>query len=67
LKEFAHSGREAVEQRADGSPGFFDCSGVGFAQQGLHFGEGLLDRIEVWRVVGTYLAVATAKEVSRRS
>ena len=29
-----------------------DCSGVGLAQQGLHFGEGLLDRIEVGRVGG---------------
>ena len=28
---------EAVEQRADGSPGLFDGSGVGLAQQGLHF------------------------------
>jgi hypothetical protein len=27
-------------------------SGVGFAQQGFHFGEGLLDWIEVWRVGG---------------
>ena len=30
----------------------FDGSGVGLAQQGLHFGEGLLDWIEVWRVGG---------------
>ena len=43
---------EAVEQGADGSPGLFDGSGVGLAQQGLHFGEGLLDWIEVWRVGG---------------
>ena len=43
---------EAVEQGADGSPGLFDGSGVGLAQQGLHCGEGLLDRIEVWRVGG---------------
>jgi hypothetical protein len=48
----AFSRREAVEQRADGSPGLVDCSGVGFAQQGFHFGEGLLDWIEVWRVGG---------------
>src|ERR1700729_1050316 len=43
---------EAVEQGADGSPGLVDCSGVGLAQQGLHFGEGLLDWIEVRRVGG---------------
>src|ERR1700735_4215616 len=44
--------REAVEQGANCSPGLFDCPGVGLAKQGLHFGEGLLDRIEVWRVGG---------------
>ena len=43
---------EAVEQRADGSPGLFDGSGVGLAQQGLHFCEDLFNRIEVWRVGG---------------
>ena len=36
----------------DGSPGVIDGSGVGLAQQGFHFCEGLLDRIEVWRVGG---------------
>ena len=44
--------REAVEQGANCSPGLFDCPGVVLAKQGLHFGEGLLDRIEVWRVGG---------------
>src|SRR3984957_15812648 len=43
---------EAVEQRADGSPGLVDGSGVGLAQQGLHFCEDLFNRIEVWRVGG---------------
>jgi hypothetical protein len=37
--------REAIEQRADGSG-----SGVGFAQKGLHFCEGLFNRIEVRRI-----------------
>ena len=44
--------REAVEQGANGSPGLFDCPGVGLAQKGFHFGEGLFDRIEIWRVGG---------------
>ena len=43
---------EGVEEGADGSPGLVDCPGVGLAQQSLHFGEGLFDWIEVWRVGG---------------
>ena len=43
---------EAVDQRSDSSPGLFDGSGVGLAQQGLHFCEDLFNRIEVWRVGG---------------
>jgi hypothetical protein len=29
-----------------------DCSGVGLAQEGLHFGQRLFDWIEIWRVGG---------------
>ena len=32
---------------ANGSPSVFDCPGVGLTQQGLRFGEGLFDRIDV--------------------
>ena len=32
------------------SPGVVDCAFVGFAQQGFHCGERLLDRVEVRRV-----------------
>jgi hypothetical protein len=38
-----------VESR-NGSPSLFDGSGVGFAQKGLHFCEGLFSRIEVRRI-----------------
>jgi hypothetical protein len=43
---------EAVEQRADHSPGLFDGSGVGLARRGLHFCEGPFIRIGVWRAGG---------------
>ena len=52
LKCGAFGRREAIEQGGDGSPGLVDCSGVGFAQEGFHFGEGLFDRVEVGRVGG---------------
>ena len=32
--------------------GTVDCSGVGFAEQGLHFCEVLFNGIEIWRVGG---------------
>ena len=59
-------GRSTVEQGADGSPGRFDCSSIGLAQQGLHFGEGLLDRIEVWRVGGQEEELGLAARMAAR-
>jgi hypothetical protein len=46
----AFGGCEAVEQSAGASPGRFAGWFVVFAQQGLEFGEDLLDRVEVGRV-----------------
>jgi len=48
----AFGGAELVEQRADAFPDGLGGALVGFPQQCLEFGEGLLDRIEVravWR------------------